>query len=143
MHKSSKEGVPSPWTQRKVDLEGARMRVLVVDDNQNAAEALAVYFSLERMECRTAFGGIQAITIATLWCPHVIVMDISMPECNGFEAALVLRGDSRTSDVAIVAFTALDETEVRRHLTDHEFDAYYQKGQPPGDLAALLLTMAR
>jgi two-component system OmpR family response regulator len=115
---------------------------MVVDDNENAADALTAYLSLENFDIQTAYGGRQAVDAATLWLPHLIIMDISMPECNGFDAALELRADLRTRDIAIIAFTALDEVEVRRHLTDHEFDGYCQKGQPPSRLVALLMQLA-
>jgi len=111
---------------------------LVVDDNQNATDALAMYLHLEDLDIRTAYGGRQAVEVAKTWTPHIIVMDISMPGCTGFEAAWLIRRDTKTSHIAIIAFTALDETEVRRHLMDHEFDAYCQKGQPPSELVALL-----
>jgi two-component system, OmpR family, response regulator len=67
-------------------------------------------------------------------------MGISMPECTGFEAARALRLDVHTEGIAIIAFTALDEDEVRRYLADHEFDGYAQKGQSPGSLLALIWT---
>jgi len=117
------------------------MRVLVVDDNQNAAEALAAFLAFEDMDIRVAFNGAEAISLALAWGPHVVIMDIAMPACNGFEAALALRQNVQTSGVAIIAFTAFDETEVRRHITDHEFDAYCQKGQAPAHLVALISNM--
>jgi two-component system OmpR family response regulator len=83
-------------------------------------------------------GGMEAVKVGVAWRPHVIVMDISMPRCNGFQAAVALRNDKRTRGIAIIAFTALDEMEVRRHLTDKEFDGYCQKGQGPAHLAALI-----
>jgi two-component system OmpR family response regulator len=132
---------PYPWIRRSFELAGMSLRVLVVDDNRNAAEAMASYLSFENMECRVAFGGLEAITIATAWAPHVILMDISMPECNGYEATFALRQDQRTSGTIIVAFTALnDDGDVRKHLIDHSFDAYSQKGQSPSKLAALVMS---
>jgi len=117
------------------------LRVLVVDDNQNAAEAMAAYLSFESMECRSAFGGLEAIAIGTHWAPHVILMDISMPDCNGYEATFALRQDRRTSGTVIVAFTALsDDGDVRKHLVDHSFDGYSQKGQSPSKLVALVMS---
>ena len=64
------------------------------NDNQNAATAMASYLSFERRDCRVAFGGLDAIEIGTNWAPHVILMDISMPECNGYEASCCLAAGS-------------------------------------------------
>ena len=132
-----------PSTTRRVCLDGAAPRVLVVDDNQNGALALATYLSLEQIEARTAFGGRQAIEAAAVWLPHVILMDVSMPECNGIEAACVLRRDTHTCGIAIIAFTALDETEVRRHSHNNEFDGYLQKGGSLIQLVELIMTLAQ
>jgi two-component system, OmpR family, response regulator len=65
-----------------------------------------------------------------------------MPGYDGYQAAMAFRNDARTSEVAIVAFTALDEAELRHHVVDHEFDAYYQKGQAPSRLATLVTLFA-
>jgi CheY-like chemotaxis protein len=131
-----------PWTRRQVVVDASRLRVLVVDDNADAAQALAAYLGSDAIECRLAYCGVDAVRIGTDWRPHVIVMDISMPGCDGFEAAMALRRDERTGGIAIIAFTALDETEVRRHLTDNEFDGYCQKGHGPARLAALITNLA-
>jgi two-component system, OmpR family, response regulator len=130
------------WTSRRVMRGTSKLRVLVVDDNVSAAQALATYLSLEGMECEAAFGGHAAVSVATEFRPHVIIMDISMPDCDGYQAALALRGDARTKEVAIVAFTAFDEAELRQHVLDHEFDAYYHKGQAPSRLATLFTLFA-
>lgn len=131
-----------PWTRRRVQLDGERLRVLVVDDNTNAAHALAMYLGFEDIECRLAYGGAEAVQIATDWLPHAIAMDISMPGCNGFQAATALRANARTCGIAIIAFTALDETEVRRYIVDHEFDGYCQKGKGPNHLVSLIMHLA-
>jgi two-component system OmpR family response regulator len=131
-----------PWTQRHVHVNATQLRILVVDDNINAGEALGAYLGTKEMDCRLAFGGTEAVRAATAWLPHVIVMDISMPECNGYQAASALRHDARTSATAIIAFTALDESEVRRHLKDDEFDGYCQKGKGTDHLVALITQLA-
>jgi len=112
MHPNSNISLSHPLTQRRVSVNTARLRVLVVDDNPNAGEALATYLALHEMECQIAHGGFEAISAGVAWQPDVIVMDISMPVCDGFQAAFALRRDSRTAGTAIIAFTALDETEV-------------------------------
>ncbi|OXC79352.1 hypothetical protein BSU04_07480 [Caballeronia sordidicola] len=95
----------------------------MVDDNHNAAEAMAAFLSFESMACRVAFGGLEAITI-------------------GVQAALALRQNKHISGIATVAFTALDEAKVCRHLADQEFDGYFQKGQSPANLLTLVVTFA-
>jgi two-component system, OmpR family, response regulator len=139
--KSESDRYVAPWTSRRMVVYDAPLRVLVVDDNHNAAEALAAYLALERMECRVAFGGRDAVSMGTAWSPHAIIMDISMPECTGFDAALALRHDPRTRGTAIIAFTALDEAEVRRHPVGNHFDGYCQKGQSPAQLVALIMSL--
>jgi CheY-like chemotaxis protein len=70
-------------------------------------------------------------------------MDISMPECNGYEAARALRRHPKTRNVVIVAHTALDEREVRGQQNDDEFDGYLQKGDSPRRVVAMLNMLAQ
>jgi two-component system OmpR family response regulator len=93
------------------------LRVLIVDDYKDGAESLAAYLSFKAMECRIALGGRQAIELVTAWQPDVIIMDISMPGIDGFEATLALRRDLRAGNTVIIAFTALDEADVLGHLS--------------------------
>lgn len=138
MYPYLKNSLARPWSNRRVASPTASLRILVVDDNQNAAEAIAAYLSREAVQCRIALGGAQAIELGARWLPHIIIMDISMPDINGIEATLALRQDLRTHDIIIVAFTALDESEVLRHLTHPAFDGYCQKAQSPTALVALI-----
>lgn len=126
------------WSARRIARKEPSLRVLVVDDYPLAAEALSTYLSSEGIDSRAVFGGLQAVATSKTWLPHVIVMDISMPDYTGFDAARALRCDCLTSGIVIIAFSALDEVEVRRHLSDSEFDAYCQKGLPPTRLLALI-----
>jgi len=138
-----KKSLSRAWTDRRIAAYTEPLRVLVVDDNINGAEAIAAYLSLDPIECRIAFSGTQAIAMATAWVPDVIVMDISMPELNGLDATHALRRDSRTGSIVIIAFTALDEAEVLRHLRHTSFDGYCQKGQSPLVLMTLINSFGR
>ncbi|WP_087660101.1 response regulator [Caballeronia terrestris] len=94
--------------------------------------------------------GVAAQTAGWLWAafrrsrlvlhgfPEVIIMDISIPDLNGFEATLALRRDLRTGNTIILAYTALDEADILRHLHHQMFDGYCQKGQSPDALIALI-----
>jgi CheY-like chemotaxis protein len=134
---------PRPWTLRRAARNGAALRVLVVDDNQNAALAMAAYLGTEAIDSRAVFGGLEAIDMGRAWTPHVILMDLTMPQCDGFEAARTLRQDRSTAQIVIVAHTALDEREVRHHqVSGDEFDGYVQKGRSPAHLLALIRILA-
>lgn len=126
------------WSGRVTSRSRTSLRVLIVDDFAIGADAIAAYLTIETMECRIALGGLEAIATGTSWRPDVFVMDISMPIMNGYEATDALRRDVRTHNVVVVAFTALDEAEVRRHSLSRLFDGYCQKGQSPAALVALI-----
>src|SRR6185436_7083016 len=66
-------------------------RVLVVDDNQDAAVSLAMLLELTGHEVRTAFDGLKAVEVAGEFLPDVVLMDLGMPKLNGYEAATRIR----------------------------------------------------
>jgi DNA-binding NarL/FixJ family response regulator len=92
------------------------------------------------MECQLALGGEPAIQMGAAWLPDLIVMDVSMPAPNGIEATHALRKGTHSAGTLFLAFTALDETEVARHLSRAASDGYCQKGQSPHVLVALINT---
>ena len=96
-----------------------------------AAEVLAEYRGYKEMKMRPAIGEAEAMTLARHWMPDLIVVGISIPECNGFDASLTRRTDPGTRDIANGAFMTFDAYEVRRHLVDHEFDGYCKIGSRP------------
>ena len=134
---------PNVWTDRRICAGTATLRLLVVDDNSNSAHALVAYLSLEDIECAIALGGREAMASTMTFDPHAILMDISMPGCNGYDTARALRRHPKTREIVIVAHTALDEAEVRRHQDDDEFDGYLQKGESPRRIVRLLATLTR
>lgn len=94
------------------------------------------------MDARFAASGIQALELTRNWTPDVVVLDVNMPVHDGFSTAWVLRRIPSTRDVAIVAFTALDEREVREKGLTAGFDGYCQKGQSSGELVDMIHEMA-
>ncbi|MBC8640823.1 response regulator [Caballeronia sp. EK] len=112
--------------------------MLVVDDNRNSADALATYLGLVGFKVQTEYSGAAAISKARAWVPDVVLLDISMPEMDGFAVARNLRTDMRTSPPIIVALTAHDEKYVKDRATGPDFDAYCQKGLMLEPLVILL-----
>ncbi|MBB5497867.1 response regulator [Paraburkholderia sp. MM5384-R2] len=127
------------WSAREVQLLHDVPRVLVIDDNESAAEALATWLSYEGVEARAATGCTAALHCVRNWVPDVVVLDIMMPERDGYETASALRRYLPTHSLGIVAFTSLDEDHVRQTGRErHNFDGYCQKGTAPATLLALL-----
>ncbi|MGI4861766.1 MAG: response regulator [Janthinobacterium lividum] len=126
------------WSGRQVRNLESTTRVLIVDDYEPAAEALATALGYEGFDTRFAFSGIEALGTIDAWVPHVIVLDINMPEHDGFETASIMRRLTATRNLGIIAFTALSDVEIepRAHLCG--FDAYCQKGSPLQQLIELI-----
>lgn len=126
------------WTNRSVDVDLRRSRILVVDDNEASAEGLAAALAADGLDTRYVLSGVDALHAIDGWVPHVVVLDISMPEHDGFATARVLRRIPPTRDVGIIAFTALGEDYVRTKGVRAGFDGYCQKGNTAHALVRLI-----
>jgi PAS domain S-box-containing protein len=115
-------------------LRGATRRVLVVDDNRDAAETLAMLMEVTGHEVRTAHDGEAGVAAAGEFRPDVILMDIGMPKLNGYEAARRIREQPWGQGVLLVALTGWGQDDDRRRSDAAGFDAHLVK---PVDHAAL------
>jgi CheY-like chemotaxis protein len=131
------------WTSRSLHVRDRAPRVLIVDDNSNAADALAAYLGSAKLNTAAVYGGAAAIAACCVWRPDVVLLDISMPVIDGFAVAKALRSNARTSAAIIVALTAHDESFVTRNATPSDFDAYCQKGLVLDSLATLLASLTQ
>ncbi len=80
-------------------------RVLVVDDNRDAAESLAMILDLSGTQVEVALSGAQALEKVRSFAPDIVLMDIGMPGMDGYEVARRLRADEATRDLVLVALT--------------------------------------
>ena len=81
-------------------------RVLVVDDNFESRDVYAECLKDEGWELKAVADGEEALQVAPAFAPHAILMDLSMPGLDGFEATRRLKRDERTRHIPIVALTA-------------------------------------
>lgn len=128
------------WTEqtaRHAPASGA-YRLLVVDDYRPGAEALTAALSLAGYDARYVPDGPTALQTVAVQMPDIVVLDINMPDMDGYAVARRLRRDIKAKHVVIVAFTAQDEPSVRSNGLEAGFDAYCQKGEAPGQLLQLL-----
>ena len=80
-------------------------RILVVDDNVDAAETLVMLLELSGFDARTAFGGQQALDVAMTFRPDVVFLDIGLPDMTGYEVARTLLADPATASAKLIALT--------------------------------------
>lgn len=130
-----------PTTQRRHDGAGHHLnpsRVLVVDDYRGAAIAVATYFSLDGLDARVAGGCGDALEVVRNWLPDVVLLDIFMPQRDGFETAHAMRQYLPASGMLIVAYTATDKELIEKNPYSVEFDGYARKGTPPDKLVSFV-----
>jgi len=113
--------------------KGPRRRILVVDDNVDAAQSLAMLLRLRGHEVQTAFGGPEALQKAQTDEPELVFLDIGMPVMDGYEVARGLRAPLG-SELTIIALTGWGTEQDRQRSREAGFDHHLTK---PVDLAAL------
>jgi signal transduction histidine kinase len=117
---------------------GTRCRVLVVDDNHDAAEAAAVFLSLAGHEVKAVGDGLEALASAPVFAPDVVVLDIGLPGMDGYEVARRLRLVPETSGSLLVALTGYGQQGDRERAESAGFDHHLTKPAEPNDLLALI-----
>jgi PAS domain S-box-containing protein len=118
---------------------GPPRRILIVDDNQDAARSLAALLRLAGHETHTAFDGLEAIEVAAERRPDVVLLDIGLPKLNGYEAARRLRNETWATDVVLIALTGWGQEEDRQKSIAAGFNAHLVK---PVDFNALQRLLA-
>ena len=113
-------------------------RVLVVDDNVDAAESLALLLRLSAHEVQVVHDGARALAAAPAFRPHVVLLDIGLPGMNGLEVARQLRRLPECDGAMLVAVTGYGQEEDRQRSREAGFDCHLVKPVNPNDLQALL-----
>jgi CheY-like chemotaxis protein/anti-sigma regulatory factor (Ser/Thr protein kinase) len=116
----------------------SRRRALVVDDNVDAAESIAMILRLSGCDVKTVHDGRSALAIAEEWRPDAIVLDIGLPVMDGYAVARRLRADPSFARTQLVAVTGYGQEEDRRRAQDAGFDLHLVKPIDPAALLAFL-----
>jgi CheY-like chemotaxis protein len=117
------------------------VKVLVADDNRDAADSLQRILSLYGYEVEVAYDGTAAIRLDGDFRPKVAVLDIGMPGANGFEVARSIR-ENRGAGVTLIALTGWGQEGDRRRAMEAGFDYHLTKPVDPGALNDLLVEVA-
>ena len=128
---------PPPRTR---DLVAAtKLRILIVDDNWDAADMLAMLLQFSGHETHTAHDGVEAVEATTRLQPDLILLDIGLPRLNGFDAARRIREQHKQGCPVLVALSGWGQDEDRRRSQEAGFDAHLVK---PVDEIALRQLLA-
>lgn len=119
--------------------EQAPRRILVVDDNVDAANSLALLLRMSGNQVETAYGGLQAVEVAERFRPEVVLLDIGMPELDGYDTCRRIREQPWGERMLLVAQTGWSQAEDQRRTREAGFDGHLVK---PIDHAALLEWLA-
>jgi CheY-like chemotaxis protein len=114
------------------------MKVLVVDDNHDAAMSLSMLVELLGHEVRTAYDGLEALGLAEAFRPEVVLLDLGMPEMDGYEACRRLREQPWGNPMAVVAVTGWGREDDRRRTQLAGFDQHLVKPVAPDVIASVL-----
>ena len=104
-----------------------RLRVLVVDDSQDAADTMRELLELEGHEAYVAHDGAEAVSVADAVRPALVLLDIGLPRMNGYEAARAIRSREWGSGVMLVALTGWGQEADRQSSRDAGFDRHLAK----------------
>jgi CheY-like chemotaxis protein len=116
-------------------------RILIVDDNKDAALSLAFLLSAAGYDVVVAHEGLTALEDARRFLPQVILLDIGLPQMDGYEVARRLRADPAFSKVPIIAITGFGQDEDRIRSRVAGFDFHFVKPIDPHFLQILLKTL--
>lgn len=102
-------------------------RILVVDDNVDSAESLAMLLQLTGHDVRMANDGLEAVEVAAAFVPEVILLDIGLPKLNGYEAAREIRQQEWGKSMTLIALTGWGQEEDRQRSKEAGFNSHMVK----------------
>jgi two-component system CheB/CheR fusion protein len=127
-----------PAPEHAAAASAARQRVLVVDDNVDAANSIVLILQAAGFDVRCAYDGPSALAQARDYRPDVVVLDIGLPGMSGYEVARQLRGQREFAHTPLVAVTGYGQADDRRKSRDAGFDFHMTKPVDPARLKAFI-----
>jgi CheY-like chemotaxis protein len=102
-------------------------RILIVDDNQDSADAVALILQLDGHDVKTVYNGVDALDLVEQFKPHAVLLDIGMPQLNGYQVAQRLRNQAWGKNVLLIAQTGWGQEEDIRQCRDAGFNHHVTK----------------
>ncbi len=115
-----------------------RFRILVADDNRDSAETMSMMLTMLGHDVRSAYDGLQAVTMAAAFTPDIMLLDIGMPEMNGLDVCRHVRQQPWGAQAVLVALTGWGQDEDKRRSFDAGFNHHFVKPVAFATLESLL-----
>lgn len=115
-----------------------RHYILVVDDNKDSADSLAMVLKAMGYEVRTAYDGQEGVEAAQSFHPQVVLLDLSMPRLDGYQAARRIRQQPGGKDMVLIALSGWCQEDDRRRCEQAGFDRHLAKPVEPEALQSLV-----
>jgi CheY-like chemotaxis protein len=129
----------TPVVSGRISRVLSSQRILVVDDNCDSADSLRTLLTLLGAEVEVAYSGTQALSTIEEFHPAVVLLDLGMPEMDGYEVAERIRQRTDFHDVTLIALTGWGQDEDRRRARHAGFDHHLVK---PADITSLQALLA-
>lgn len=120
-----------------------RCKIVVADDNQDAAETLAVLLELDGHQVALAGNGEKALELIMRIKPDLALLDIGMPEMNGYEVARRVRNSEFDQQVFLVAVTGWGQAQDVQRAMDAGFNVHFVKPVEPDAIKAICAQLER
>jgi DNA-binding response OmpR family regulator len=114
------------------------LRILVVDDNRDAADSLSEMLELMGNETRTAYDGREGVDMAGDYLPDVVLLDIGLPKLNGYDACRLIREQPWGKSLVVIALTGWGQDKDRQLSREAGFDYHLVKPVDPQALMAIV-----
>jgi CheY-like chemotaxis protein len=123
-----------------VRVPGAGMKILVVDDNRDAADSCATLLELSGHHVQTAYTGRRALELAETFRPHALLLDIGLPDFDGYQLATTIRATPWGRSILLIAVTGWGQEEDRRRAFEAGCDHHLTKPIAAEAVESLLQT---
>jgi len=120
-----------------------RLRILVIEDNDDGREMLRTMLELHGHEVRAASTGVEGIAEARRWKPEVVLLDVGLPDLDGYEVARRLRAERETGAAKLVAITGYGQQEDEQRAYRAGIDVHVTKPVEPQELLRILAEVMR
>jgi signal transduction histidine kinase/DNA-binding response OmpR family regulator len=117
------------------------LRVLVVDDNKDAAQSTALLLRLAGFEAQLAYDGAEALKAVSEFCPDAVLLDIGLPVMDGYEVARRLRAQPSAQRLVLIAASGYGQEEDQLRSIEAGFDTHLTKPLDPPHLTDLLVSL--